>query len=513
MKPLPLGIQTFSEIHRLGMLYVDKTEQIHRLVTQGKHYFLSRPRRFGKSLLLSTIRELFLGSRQMFEGLWIHDRWDWTSTHPVIHIGMASLGYDAWGLSRALQLELQKQAERFGLGLAENSEDQMFRELLEKVHASRGRVVLLIDEYDKPIIDYLGLDAEKAIENRAIFKRFYSVLKDADPHLQFLLITGVSKFSKVSIFSDLNNLTDLTMSSQAASLVGITDEEIRQYFPPYLDRIAARDDFSPEQLQGLIKEWYNGYSWDGTQTVYNPFSLLSFFREGQFRNFWFETGTPSFLLQLMKEQNLFRFDEVFANEASLSAFGPDHIRLIPLLFQTGYLTIKRKDPARFLLGYPNREVQQSMQQYILGELMHTDPGFTTNPVVEFREALEEKDLSSAFEVLQGIFSRIPYDLFIANQEAYYHSLLHVFFEFMGHYFASEVRTSKGRIDAVVQTERDVWLFEFKLDQPAATAMQQIRERRYFEAFLGTGKTIHLLGVAFSSQQKGISEWMEEIVEG
>ncbi|GAB4420175.1 MAG: ATP-binding protein [Bacteroidia bacterium] len=511
MKPLPLSIQTFSEIHRLGLLYVDKTEQIHRLLTQGKYYFLSRPRRFGKSLLLSTIREIFLGSREMFAGLWLHDRWDWSQTHPVVHIGMAGIGYDKLGLEQALQTELHRQAQAHSIDLIDSSEDQMFRSLIQQLSQAHGRVVVLIDEYDKPLIDYLGRDLARAQEHRKVFKRFYSVLKDADPDLRFVLITGVSRFTKVSIFSDLNNLTDLTMGSQAADLVGITQAELEHSFADYLDHQLATSGETRQALLDRVRTWYNGYSWDSETMVYNPYSLLNFFYTQDLRNYWFETGTPTFLLELMKAENLYRLDDLRATESSLAAYDLEHIRLLPLLFQTGYLTIKERGPIRYRLGYPNREVQQSMQQYILGELMHTDPGFAANPVVDLYEALSEDDLARAMEVLQGVFARIPYDLFIANREAYYHSLLHVFFELMGNYFTSEVHTHRGRIDAVVQTPGDVWIMEFKLDEPAGVALAQIRDRGYQTGYVGRGKAVHLVGVSFSSATKGIADWVEEVL--
>jgi hypothetical protein len=510
MKPLPLSIQTFSEIHRLDMLYVDKTPQIYRLLTTGKYFFLSRPRRFGKSLLLSTLKEIFQGSQHMFEGLWLHDRWDWSQVHPVIHIGMSSLEYDLRPLEEALAEKLDRIAESFELTPQGGTAKEKFEALIAQLHATRGQVVVLIDEYDKPLIDYLGTDMDRVEAHRKVFKRFYSVLKDADPHLRLVLITGVSKFTKVSIFSDLNNLTDLTFLPQANDLVGITQAELEASFAPHLAEVMAQGAFeSRASLLAQIKEWYNGYTWSGSTSVYNPYSLLSFFYGGEFRNFWFETGTPTFLLRLMAQENAYRFDRMEASESSFTAYDPTHIRLLPLLFQTGYLTIHEKKPIRYRLGYPNREVKQSMEQYILGDLMHIDPGFTVNPIVDFYEALCERDLEVAMEVLQGIFARVPYDLFIANQEAYYHSLLHVFFDLMGNYFASEVRTQRGRIDAVVQTPEDIWVIEFKLDEPAAAAMAQIKERRYYEGFLQRGKTVHLLGISFSSAEKGIAAWEEE----
>ena len=510
MKRLPIGIQTFSEIRNNGFLYVDKTARIARLIGRGKYYFLSRPRRFGKSLLLSTVKEIFSGNRELFAGLQIDGQWDWQVRHPVIHIGFSSLGYKTLGLERALEICLDEQAAIHGIELVSSTYDRKFRELIQSLQAAKGQVVILIDEYDKPLIDYLGSEIGQAIAHQQVLKGFYAVIKDADPHIRFLLITGVSKFSKVSLFSDLNNLHDLTLDTDFSDLLGYTQEELEEYFPPYYAKAIQKNDLEGEAtLLEKVRNGYNGYSWDGKTFVYNPFSTLSFFQTGDFRNYWFETGTPSFLLQLMKQENFYHLDRLKVNESSFSAYDIENIRLLPLLFQTGYLTIKERGSIRYILDYPNKEVRESMHQYILGELMHEDPAFTTNAVLDLYDALADNDLPELIDQIKALFARIPYEIFIANQEAYYHSLLYIAFQFLGIYTPVEVRTNRGRIDAVIHTPETIFLIEFKLDEPAAAAMTQIHERKYYEQFLTSAKEICLLGISFSSREKSVAEWVSE----
>ena len=373
MKKLPIGIQTFSEIRENDYLYVDKTAQIHRLVSSGKYYFLSRPRRFGKSLTLSTIRELFEGNRALFSGLWIEDQWDWSRTRPVVHIQFNSIGYFSNGLEYAINSALSKEALRHGVVLTESSYDQRFFELLEKLSAQKGKVVLLIDEYDKPLIDYLEKDQlPTAFEHQRILKNFYSIIKSADPYLEFLLITGVSKFSNVSVFSDLNNLDDITLDPNYSDLTGYTQPELEQYFSPWIDRYLAKHKTQTrEALLAEIKRWYDGYTWDGEVYVYNPFSILNFFSKGTFQDFWFKTGTPSFLIHKIKAAGYFNLNQLKVSEQLFESYTLDNLEIRSLLFQTGYLTIKKIDwqVGLFELDYPNREVEQAMTSHLIGALL------------------------------------------------------------------------------------------------------------------------------------------------
>lgn len=367
LQRLPIGIQSFSELRTGNYLYVDKTEHICRLLRQGKYFFLSRPRRFGKSLLLSTIKEIYQGNRALFDGLWIADQWDWMKTNPVIHLSFANMGYRIMGLEAAIAAELQLISQQLGIALPESTIDRQFRALLQQLATRDGKVVVLIDEYDKPLIDYLD-DIPLAKANQQVMKSFYSVVKDSDPYIEFLLITGVSKFSRVSLFSDLNNLYDLSLDRTAATLLGYTQAELEHYFTPYMPEIEHPLNLERPALLTKIREWYNGYSWDLRTSVYNPFSILSFFQAQDFRNFWFETGTPTFLPKLMRRDKVYRLDDLEVTEAALGNYDLERLQITPVMFQTGYLTLKHRDEyGLYKLDYPNHEVQASMSMYLMAE--------------------------------------------------------------------------------------------------------------------------------------------------
>ncbi|HTN37533.1 MAG TPA: AAA family ATPase [Arachidicoccus sp.] len=361
LRKYPIGLQSFTEIRKGGYVYIDKTEIIHLLVETGKYYFLSRPRRFGKSLLVDTIEQLFNGSEELFEGLWIHDKWNWTKTHPVIHFDFAELPYKEVGLSEAINRGITRNAERIGVEISGDNIKDSFRELIEKA-ALKGRVVILVDEYDKPIIDFLD-DPDVLETNRSIMKSFYSILKASDKYIRLLLITGVSQFSRVSIFSDLNNLRDITLVSQYGGIAGITQVELEKNFA---QEISALQKDRPDILS-QIKDWYNGYTWNMQTWVYNPFSLLNFMAEPVFRNYWFATGTPTFLLSQLKKRSQYDVEGIRMGSLALSTFDVDNPNAGALLFQTGYLTIKNISPDGqvFELGYPNREVKASLLDGLL----------------------------------------------------------------------------------------------------------------------------------------------------
>ena len=360
LQQLPVGIQTFEEIIGKDCLYIDKTEAIHNLIVSGKYYFLSRPRRFGKSLTLSTLNAIFSGKRDLFKGLWIENQRDWEKTHPVIHLQLSKLDYQGVGLEMALQQGLHAVANDYQLTLHNTTAKSLFAELLEKIARQYAKAVLLIDEYDKPLIDYLD-DIPLVKTNQQVMKAFYSVIKDSDPYLEFMLITGVSKFSKVSVFSDLNNLYDLSIDHKAATLFGYTQAELEHYFAPYFPAAEQRLKLSREALLATLRRWYNGYSWDTENFVYNPYSILSFFSANAFRNFWFESGTPTFLPKLMRRDGVYQVNEMEVDELALGNYDIERLQLAPVLFQTGYLTLKSRDEyGLYHLDYPNREVQASM---------------------------------------------------------------------------------------------------------------------------------------------------------
>ncbi len=510
LQRLPIGIQTFSEIRDGNYLYVDKTAAIQRLITQGKYFFLSRPRRFGKSLLLSTIKSIYQGRRDLFTGLWIENQRDWGKVSPVIHLSFASISYRELGLEEAIRVQLQATATEQGITFANtDSISQMFAELLETLAKQQGKVVVLIDEYDKPLIDYLD-DMPLAKTNQQVMKTFYSIIKDSDPHIEFLLITGVSKFSRVSLFSDLNNLYDLTLDIDSANLLGYTEPELTHYFTPYLPAVMQQTKLSEPVLWAKIREWYNGYTWDLETAIYNPFSILNFFQAKAFRNFWFETGTPTFLPKLMRREKVYRLDDLDVTEAALGNYDIERLQLTPVLFQTGYLTLKSRDEYDlYRLDYPNHEVQASMTLYLMAEWAHEEPARTTPMVVKLHKAFLANDMPAVIELIKTVFKKVPYQIFIQDREAYYHSLIYLTFFYLGQFAEAEVNESNARVDCVVKTLNHIYIIEFKLDETAKIAMQQIKSRDYAGAFRDDPRPKVLLGINFSSKLKSVDDWVVE----
>ncbi|MFM9951848.1 MAG: AAA family ATPase [Saprospiraceae bacterium] len=495
----PIGIQDFAEIRTGGYVYVDKTQHIHHFLERGKYFFLSRPRRFGKSLLLSTMNELYSGSRDLFEGLWIYDQWDWEGQRrPVIWLKFATFPYKTLPLSNAIAVGLSSEAARHGLQLSNDPAIHPLKELLEKINARYGqKAVLLIDEYDKPIIDYLD-DVAHAETNRDALKWLYSVLKDSDALLETIFITGVSAFSKVSIFSDLNHLTNLTIDPMAYTLLGITQTELETVFA---EQLAKHD---KEQ----VKRWYNGYSWGGDERVYNPFSLFRFLNGGQYQNFWFETGTPTFLVHEMKKHRYYNVQRIRVTENKLTAFDVAQLHPITVLFQTGYLTIVDyvHEDLLYTLDYPNMEVRQSLEQNLLTDYLNFPLEDPQVRVVNLRDALRRQDLDEVFDILNATLAGIPYDLWHKEDEHFYHALIHLTFSLLGTYIRSEVHTARGRCDAIVETADRIYAFEFKLDKSAAEALQQIQDKGYLTPYADSKKGKIAIGANFSSATKQIDEW-------
>lgn len=499
----PIGIQDFRKIREEAYRYIDKTELIHALLTQGNYYFLSRPRRFGKSLLVSTIKEIYSGSRDLFEGLWIEKHWDWDRLRPVVHIKFSKSDYQGLGLNQAIIHELDKSAQELGIELKRTTLKERFEELLLKTSQTQGRVVLLIDEYDKPIVDYLEAP-EQAKANRETLKQFYSILKDSDPYLEFVFITGVSKFSKVSIFSDLNNLNDLTLHPRYSTLLGITPEELEQHFGVVLTQMEAK---TPD-IRHLVRKMYNGYSWDGQNHVYNPFSILNFLGSGALRNYWFETGTPTFLIELMRSVGRFVWDkEEFVALLDLASFDLERIDPATILFQTGYLSITElNEPEGWCkLDYPNQEVRASLEQLLLGAYQYkTGSGLPT--ILHLRQALEKNDLERVVQIINTAFSDIPADLWKGATELHYHALVHLSFSLLGNYLKSEVNSALGRCDAIVQTATYIYAFEFKLEQSAAVAIQQIIDKNYLGPYQLDTRPKIAVGINFSKEKRGVADF-------
>ena len=494
----PIGIQDFRKLREGDYVYVDKTRQIQTILDGGSVFFLSRPRRFGKSLLLSTINELYSGDGSLFEGLHAEDNWNFEQRQrPVIWIKFAQLPYQEKGVTRALSDELDRLAAESGITLSGTSLKEKFSELIREMGREQ-RVVLLVDEYDKPIIDYLD-DVPQAERNRDELKQFYSVLKDSDPYLELVFITGVSAFSKVSIFSDLNNLRDLTLHPAANELVGITQQELEHTFQSQLKSV----DMS------LLKRWYNGYRWGGGQaTVYNPFSLLSYLDAGRFSNFWFATGTPTFLIKEMYQRKLYQVKDRVATSLDLTSFDITRIKPLTVLFQTGYLTVTEyvEEDGVYVLDYPNLEVRQAFDKLLLEAYLHYPEDNLLARILRLRNALRAGDFDTVVELLNASLADLPAHLWQGQTEHFYHAIVHLTFSLLGTYIRSEVNSARGRCDAVVETDTAVYAIEFKRDQRAGAALQQIADRGYLAPYADSPKQRFAVGVNFDSATKRIEEW-------
>ena len=502
----PIGLQDFSEVITRGCVYVDKTPFIEKLLSTHKYYFLSRPRRFGKSLFVSTLDYLFRGHSELFKGLYIADKWKFEE-YPVIKISFSTLSYEHGNLATALSEELENIATINNLKLYNTKIKDVFEEIIVKLHEKhQKKVVVLIDEYDKPLIDYLDPEnLHLAQKNRGILKSFYSILKDADPHLKLVFITGISKFSQVSIFSDLNNLYDISLDQEYNSICGINQKELEENFAEELKV------FDKEK----IKHWYNGYRWDlDAESVYNPFSLLSFFSKGgKFTNFWYTTGTPTFLVEMCRNQKLYELSNVELTFIELNSFNIDNLQLLPILFQTGYLTLSGHDDVldTYKLDYPNVEVKSAYLHGLLEMYSYSHEPISSSLLSGLYKALKTHSPEDLTEALNQAFAHIPYDLWQKENEHFYHAIVHLLFSLLGVYIHSEVHTKRGRADAIVNFESNVYCLEFKLDQTAAEAIAQIRSRGYVEQYKNQEENIHLIGINFSSEKKEVEEviWEEE----
>jgi hypothetical protein len=502
IRKYPLGKQDFPKLRNEGFVYVDKTKYAFELAVLGGPYFLAKPRRFGKSLFISTLESIFLGKKELFEGLYIYDKWQFEE-YPMIRISFSNIGYKTMGLQKAIANELKKIAENYNIELVHDSTDiaNNHRDLIEKLSIKYNKgVVILIDEYDKPIIDYLDKDKiEIAKENRDILKTFYSILKDAETYIKFLLITGVSKFSKVSIFSDLNNLTDIALDPDFNEICGISQEELESNF---VEELKLYDKVK-------IKEWYNGYKWDiDGNTVYNPYSILNFFKnKGKFENYWYSTGTPSFLMNMCRENHMYNFEQVTINKNDLGNFDIENLKIEPLLFQTGYLTIVEENPLlrNYTLSFPNLEVKESYLSSLAETYIQSDRLKTSAIFSDLLKFLKNKDTELFKVTINQAFSHIPYSLWQKENEQYYHALVHLIFSLLGVYIFSEVQTKKGRTDSIVMFENEVFIFEFKLNKSADEAFFQIENKGYADKFKDGGMPIYKVGVNFSSENKEVEE--------
>jgi hypothetical protein len=478
--------------------------------TGGRIYFLARPRRFGKSLLVSTLDELYRGRKELFEELYIYDKWDWTKQYPVIRLDFGGLVFNTPDeLNSSLAVFVQSIAEKYNISLSVAHYKIQFKELIEKLSISTGQqVVVLIDEYDCPIINHLS-NVEIIDANREILRIFYPVLKASDDFIKFILITGVSNFSGLSVFSTLNSPDDITLDREYASICGYTQEELETYFSEYIDELAAFRNMSRDQLLDDIKQWYNGYSWDGKTSVYNPLSTLQLFNNNNFANYWFKTATPMFLMEMLKRSNNIEpiLKPIEADESMFDSYDPADIGEIPLLFQTGYLTIKNVEtidiPSIYTLDIPNMEVRESFTK----RLLHAYSKYPLKDINKLTRVMHRQvyagDTSGFNESLCSLMAKVP-NILHEGSEGYYHSIFLVAMKMLGFDIQGEVLTNIGRID-VVWNHRDLTIIaELKysadktLDKLLDEAMTQIYDRKYYEAYLD--RRVMLMAVAFSNKE-------------
>jgi Predicted AAA-ATPase/PD-(D/E)XK nuclease superfamily len=504
-RKLPIGIQTFTEIISEGHYYVDKTAFAYRLIDEGKYYFISRPRRFGKSLFIDTLAELFEGNEAPFKGLYIHQRWNWTVHHPVIRISFSDgVLKSREELDEKIHECLLKNQERLGVRCIHHSLSGQFSELIQRAQEKHGqRVVILVDEYDKPILDNIT-DRETATAMREGLKNLYSVIKGADAHLRFVFLTGVSKFSKVSLFSGLNNLRDITLSAEYSALCGYTEADVDTIFAPELEGLDRVE----------IRRWYNGYNWLG-ESVYNPFDLLLLFQERVFRPWWFETGTPTFLIELLTERQTWlpQLGQLETDADLLSTFDVDNISTEALMFQSGYLTIETEERISgsyyYRLRFPNREVSQSLYNILLR-------AWTANPQAEISNKkalyslLSTGDCAGLKDLFHAFYASIPHQWFINNPiaryEGYYASVFYSYFAALGLDIVLEDAANQGRIDMTVKCCGHIYLFEFKVVEiaPAGRALKQLKDKAYADKYSAEGMPIHLIGVEFSRAERNVT---------
>ena len=502
-RSLPIGIQTLRKIREGDFYYVDKTGFALRLIEEGNHYFLSRPRRFGKSLFLDTLAELFSGNEPLFVGLEAHKRWDWSRRAPVIRLSFGGgVLHSRAELDRRIVALLAKSSKTLGVVCSDPADIAgCFGDLIEAAHAAAGeRVVVLVDEYDKPILDNLT-DPDTARAMRDGLRNLYSVIKDSDAHIRFAFLTGVSKFSKVSLFSGLNNLKDITVDARYSALCGYTEADLDAVFAPELEGLDREQ----------IRAWYNGYNWLG-EAVYNPFDVLLLFDARQFRPWWFETGTPSFLVEVLTERGYFTPDlaQVRASEALISTFDVQNMPSEALLWQTGYLTFTgaRQIGARweYSLGYPNLEVETALNDALLKGLMG-DAMQAERAVSRLYDVLVTADLEALRQHLVSLFAAIPHQWHDGNDlarfEGFYASVFYSHLAALGLDLAAEDASSHGRLDLRLRFNRRIWLFEFKVVElvPDGTALQQIKTKGYADKYRAEGLPIQLIGVEFSRERR------------
>ena len=534
-RKLPIGVQSFKVLRNDRYLYVDKTKYLFQLVTGSRVYFLSRPRRFGKSLFLSTLKAYFCGQKELFTDLYIEkaeekqaaqeNRSAWQE-YPVFYLDFNIGNYNCMEtLTENLNIFLSQLEELYGSSDIEESPAKRFAGLLERAYKQTGKqAVILVDEYDKPLLQTMGVNEALNEQYRNTLKAFYSVIKTCDEYIRFAFLTGVTKFSKISIFSDLNNLRDISMEEDYAGICGITQEELEANFQPEIQALADRQQLEYDQALAALKQWYDGYLFHPAgEGMYNPYSLLNAFVKKEIKSYWFATGTPTFLVNYLKEAHYYIPDlneNVELDEEGLQTYRAAAEDALPILFQAGYLTIKKyiTEARMYRLGFPNDEVRYGFLKNLLPAYSSIPFTETGKSVWQFVQDIREGNVNGFMERMQSIISGIPYDDFpkekLKLREQNYQTAVYLIFALMGQFVQTEVHCSTGRADCVVQTADTIYIFEFKLSDSGSAddAIKQIQEQQYGAQYKREGKKIVLIGAGFDEQARTIKNWKTEVFE-
>ncbi len=521
----PIGTQKFKNLIESNGIYIDKTHLIVPLMRGEFHksYFLSRPRRFGKSLFISALEQVFMGNKELFKGLYIYDKIEWIE-YPVIRFSLDKIGFTEIGLEAALLQMVRDVAEKNQITLQKNYPSGCFEELIRALHDKKQqKVVILIDEYDKPIIH--GIEKGNSLlaeANRDILKTFYGILKDSEDYLRFTFITGVSKISKVSIFSDLNHLDDLTFDEQYLTICGFTEAEIRHYCATGLDDLAKKEGVTVEQIIEKIRFWYNGFSWNAKLLVYNPYSTMFLMHKQEFKNYWFDTATPTFLVKLVNKTHKYDFNNLKVEQSIYNWHDLTHLDFVSVMLQSGYLTFKEHIiDDLYMIGYPNKEVENAFSKMLLGDYLHQSSSWMGTTVYEIEWAFKKNDVAKVIDIITKMFKTLPHQFFLEDAEkvdkqgnvtiikkqvgeSFYHAIIYLILNILAIRMRVEISNSQGRIDAVIETDTHIYLFEFKKNRSPKAAIQQIWDNGYADLYALQNKQIICIGMSFSTQKRGVS---------
>lgn len=514
LKLYPIGIQTFEEIIKKSMLYVDKTEYVYRMANSGKYFFLSRPRRFGKSLLTSTFHSYFAGKKELFKGLAIEKlEMEWTE-FPVLHFYMSGGKHlDKDELETYIGYQLENLEHKFGITQHREGVNNRLDNLITTAYKQTSKqVVVLIDEYDAPLLDVVHED-EKLPILRNVMRNFYSPLKKCESYLRFVFLTGITKFSQMSIFSELNNITNISMRDDYAGICGITMDELTTQMSADVDALAEKMGKTREETLDKLREYYDGYHFSAkSPDVFNPYSLLNAIAAGELDFYWFSSGTPTYLIEMLKKFNVMP-SEIGGGDADKSEFDApteSMTSVMPLLYQSGYITIKGYDPETelYTLDIPNKEIRVGLYRCLLSNYIGSNTLKGTTTIAKMSALIRRNNMDGALDMLQAFLETVPYCQG-ANTEGHYQQMMYVIFSILNHYVDVEVRTPRGRVDMVLRTATHLYLFELKLNKDAATAMRQIDLKQYPKRFTLCGLPIVKVGINFDVEKHNITDWTVE----